>query len=145
MFGRRRPILGAAVLVGASRSAARHEVERQAERDAQVQMAADRSAEKRLLEEKERERRTQMAIEEAMAKERVRTDTAENLAYRSDPMPTGYVNTNQMGSAPPYTAYGPSTGEQQCAQAKFCSNCGYECAREDKFCSRCGRKKLNKE
>lgn len=133
------------MLVGASRSAARHEVERQAERDAQARIAADRSAEKRLLEEKERERRTQMAIEEALAKERARTEPAENSVHRSDVMPAGQVNTNQMGSAPPYTAYGPSTGEQQGARAKFCPNCGYECAREDKFCGRCGQKRLSKD
>ncbi|USP79038.1 hypothetical protein yc1106_06312 [Curvularia clavata] len=60
---RRRPILGAAVVYGASRSAARHEIARQAERDmqteAQIRMA-----------EAERQRQQQAAIDQAVTRER---------------------------------------------------------------------------
>lgn len=67
---RRRPILGAAIVYGASRSAAKHEIARQAERDmqteAQIRMAEDR----RQREEAERQRQQQAAIDQAVARER---------------------------------------------------------------------------
>ena len=67
---RRHPFLGTAVVVGASRSAARHKVEREEERSAQMQQQADREAAQGRYEEEERDRRTQLAIDEALAKER---------------------------------------------------------------------------
>ncbi|KAL4728700.1 hypothetical protein ACLX1H_003099 [Fusarium chlamydosporum] len=69
MFGRRRrPILGAAVVVGASRAAAKREVRKQdliaTERDLEIQ----RGIELQRRQEDEQERRTQRAVEEAMRK-----------------------------------------------------------------------------
>lgn len=69
MFGRRRrPVLGAAVLVGASRMAARREVQRQAMMDTQREMDIQREVDMRRLQEAEMEQRTQRAVDEAMKK-----------------------------------------------------------------------------
>ncbi|KAH7009280.1 uncharacterized protein B0I36DRAFT_60971 [Microdochium trichocladiopsis] len=54
---RRRPILGAAVLVGASRSAARHEVQKQAVMDSQREVEIQHEVEARRRQEVEQERR----------------------------------------------------------------------------------------
>ncbi|KAL6788821.1 hypothetical protein J3E68DRAFT_415745 [Trichoderma sp. SZMC 28012] len=76
MFGRRRrPVLGAAVLVGASRMAARREVQRQAMMDSQREMDIQREVDMRRLQEAEMEQRTQRAVDEAMKKA-----AAENAA-----------------------------------------------------------------
>ncbi|KAH8906506.1 hypothetical protein BR93DRAFT_998788 [Coniochaeta sp. PMI_546] len=67
MFGRRRrPILGAAVLVGASRSAARHEVQHQAVMQSQREIEIQREVDMRRREDEEQERRTQRAVDEAV-------------------------------------------------------------------------------
>jgi len=62
MYGRRRrPLLGAAVIVGASRSVARHEVaqqtQAQAQRDQEIRYAEDQKR----REQEETSRRTQLA------------------------------------------------------------------------------------
>mgnify|MGYP006877403929 CR=1 FL=1 len=86
MFGRRRrPILGAAVLVGASRAAARSEVQKQTQRDAETQIAVETAADRKWREERENERRTQLAIDEAIAKEKSRTENqGANMRYCSN-------------------------------------------------------------
>jgi hypothetical protein len=61
-------------LYEAPRSAARHEVEKQGQRNAQIQMAAERNAKKKRHEKEERDRRTQLAIDEALAKERSKNE-----------------------------------------------------------------------
>jgi hypothetical protein len=65
----RRPVLGAAVVYGVSRLAARREVERQEQRNAEAQLSAERAAEKQRRDEEERDRGTQFAIDDAIAKE----------------------------------------------------------------------------
>ncbi|VTO91778.1 unnamed protein product [Fusarium graminearum] len=69
MFGRRRrPILGAAVVVGASRAAAKHEVRKQeilaTERDQEIQ----REVELRRYQDEQQELRAQRAVDEAIKK-----------------------------------------------------------------------------
>ena len=140
MFGRRRPLLGAAVLVGASRSAARHEVEKQAQRDAERHMAIEQAADKKWREEKENDRRTQLAIEEAIAKEKGRAENGNRSTAYPEAVPTGYGKAYQMEQAPPYGSYGQPVGENQTATTQYCPNCGYACKRGDKFCSKCGQK-----
>ncbi|KAH7112212.1 hypothetical protein B0J11DRAFT_619797 [Dendryphion nanum] len=142
MYRRRRPILGAALLVGASRSAARNEVEKQAQRSAETQMAAERAVDKSRREEEERERRTQLAIDEAIARERSRAQNADRAPPNFKDAPTGHGTAYQIGQASPYVSYGQSVGEKQGANIRYCPNCAYVCALEDKFCSRCGQKQL---
>lgn len=72
---RRRPILGAAVLVGASSVAAKREVQRQGMMSAQREMEIQYQVDARRREEEEQERRTQRAVEEALKK-----SAAENQA-----------------------------------------------------------------
>ncbi|KAH6982318.1 hypothetical protein BKA56DRAFT_369366 [Ilyonectria sp. MPI-CAGE-AT-0026] len=83
MFGRRRrPILGAAVVVGASRAAAKHEVRKQADMESQREMEMEREFEARRIREEEQELRTQRAVDEAMKKAAV-----ENQAYQQSAAP----------------------------------------------------------
>lgn len=140
MFGRRRPLLGAAVVVGASRSAARHEVERQAQRNAEMQLAADRAADKQRREEDERDRRTQLAIDEAIAKERSRTNQAEEVPPYTKAITRERGINDQTEQMPSYTGYGHGVDEKKGANVRYCPECQHVCKREDKFCSRCGHK-----
>jgi zinc-ribbon domain len=119
MFGRRRPLLGAAVVIGASRSAARREVQRQGESTAAAQAQQIEQQEqaeiRRQREEAEQDKRTKSAIEEALIKERARVE--ETLpSYR--------------------IAQSDSAGKQ------YCPACGQLSKRDDKFCPACGRRHL---
>jgi hypothetical protein len=140
MFGRRRPILGAAVLVGASRSAARHEVEKQAQRDAERPMAVERAAEKKLLEQKENDRRTQLAIDEAIAKENRRIENADKVPTCSDPVTKGYGAAHQIELTPSNVNSGQGVCKEQVNNTQYCPNCGHGCRRGDRFCTKCGHK-----
>ncbi|KAH6609301.1 hypothetical protein Trco_002647 [Trichoderma cornu-damae] len=94
MFNRRRrPVLGAAVLVGASRAAARHEVERQAVMDSQREMEIQREVEARRRQEAELDQRTQRAVDEAMKKAAAENQAAQQSAAAISPPPP--YNNNQ--------------------------------------------------
>ncbi|KAL6409810.1 hypothetical protein AUP68_06208 [Ilyonectria robusta] len=115
MFGRRRrPILGAAVVVGASRAAAKHEVRKQADMESQREMEMEREFEARRIREEEQELRTQRAVDEAMKKAAV-----ENQAYQQSAAPAeaGYLVTSP---GQPYTMAreaGPSIQPNQTMRA----------------------------
>lgn len=96
MFGRRRrPILGAAVVVGASRAAARHEVRKQGTLEAQREMEIQREVELRRRQEEEQELRTQRAVEEAMKKAALENQAAQqNTAAPMSPPPPQYYNNS---------------------------------------------------
>ena len=137
----RRPLLGAAVVYGVSRSAARRGVEEQEQRNAEAQISAERAAEKQRREEEERERRTQLAIDEAIAKER-----SKNAAVKAEPR---YVipNTGETGpydDVPPYSSYkrGPAADVNTGAVTHYCPECRNVCKLGDKFCSKCGCRQL---
>ncbi|WAO91331.1 Hypothetical protein NCS54_00879800 [Fusarium falciforme] len=88
MFGRRRrPILGAAVVVGASRSAARHEVERQAAMNTQRELEIQREVELQRRNEEEQERRMQRAVDEAIQKAAVENPAPQPSAAALAPPP----------------------------------------------------------
>jgi hypothetical protein len=137
----RRPVLGAAVVYGVSRSAARREVEEQEQRNAEARISAERAAEKQRREEEERERRTQLAIDEAIAKER-----SKNATVEGEPR---YVIANTGGTGiidpyddvPPHSSYkrglaaDENTGR---ATTHYCPECRNVCKLGDKFCSKCG-------
>ncbi|KAJ4202408.1 hypothetical protein FSOLCH5_008627 [Fusarium solani] len=95
MFGRRRrPILGAAVVVGASRAAARHEVERQAVVDTQRELEIQREVELRRRNEEEQERRMQRAVDEAIQKAAVENPAPQpSAAALVPPPPQQYYST----------------------------------------------------
>jgi len=68
MFGpRRRPVLGTALIVGASRASARREVDRQSQQQSQQQGAIEREAEAKRRREEEQDARVKRAVEEAIA------------------------------------------------------------------------------
>jgi len=95
MFGRRRrPILGAAVVVGASRAAAKHEVRKQelaaTEREREIQ----REIELRRYEDERQEQRTQRAVDEAMRKAALQEQAAQqNNAVMQTPQQPQYSET----------------------------------------------------
>lgn len=95
MFGRRRrPILGAAVVVGASRAAARHEVQRQAVMDTQRELEIQREVELRRRNEEEQERRMQRAVDEAVQKAAVENPVPQpSTAAFAPPPPQQYYST----------------------------------------------------
>jgi hypothetical protein len=138
--GHGRPLLGAAVVIGASRSAAKHEVAKQEQRNSEMQRAADREAERKRREDEERDRRTQLAFDEAIEKERSRAGQAE-AAPRNTISNTGGAGTAYFADdVPSYSSYDPKTGERKGVNTHYCSECGNLCKRGDKFCSRCGFK-----
>ncbi|KAL7931398.1 hypothetical protein V8C35DRAFT_310304 [Trichoderma chlorosporum] len=96
MFNRRRrPVLGAVVLVGASRAAARHEVQRQAVIQSQREMDIQREVEIRRLREVELEQKTQRAVDEAMKKAALENAASQNAAAMASPPPQQFYN-NQL-------------------------------------------------
>jgi len=155
---RRRPLLGAALIVGASRSAAKHEVQKQSLQNEQAQMAADRAAEKKVREQEEMARRNQLAIDEAIAKERSRTEQTHKQQTGSGTVPAQPCTAHGNERAPPYVeysyaaghntrapqpqpniSYNPGASEMQGANFRYCANCGYRCQLGDRFCSGCGQ------
>jgi hypothetical protein len=147
MFGRRRPVLGAAVVYGASKSAARHEAEKQGQRNAEMQMAAERGADKKRREEEERDRRTQLAIDEALAKERSKNEQklavdAAVARERSRSLAAatggGIADHTATEHAPP--SYTQGVDGKSGEKLRYCPNCGHKCNREAKFCAECGQK-----
>ncbi|KAH7034558.1 uncharacterized protein B0I36DRAFT_405013 [Microdochium trichocladiopsis] len=92
---RRRPLLGAAVLVGASKSAARHEVQKQTVMDAQREVEIQREVEARRRQEVEQERRTQRAVDEAMKKAATDNQNLQQSAPAMVPPPAQQVYNTQ--------------------------------------------------
>jgi hypothetical protein len=124
MFGRRRaPILGTAVVIGASRAAARREV-------AYQNLAANAAETQRRADQIEQDRRTQLAIDEAIAAERRKNEEAAQSGGKGQAQ--GYAPPNQP---PQY-----SVDQNKAAGAFYCGACGELSSRNDKFCSNCGRR-----
>ncbi|KAL7799766.1 hypothetical protein V8C37DRAFT_365391 [Trichoderma ceciliae] len=96
MFSRRRrPVLGAAVLVGASRAAARHEVRKQAAMGSRREMEIQREVELQRRREAELERQTQRAVDEAMKKAATDNQAAQQSAAAIVPQPPQQLYNNQ--------------------------------------------------
>jgi hypothetical protein len=112
---RGRPILGAAVVVGASRSVARHEVAKQNQMSTEAQRQADAVYQKQMQEEAARDQKTHLAIEAALVEERSRSKS---------PVPP--IHHTQ------------ESGQPRGAVTGYCSTCGAQRTVTDRFCSRCG-------
>ncbi|KAK0642213.1 hypothetical protein B0T16DRAFT_421181 [Cercophora newfieldiana] len=87
---RRRPVLGAALVVGASRASARREVERQSQQQSQQQEAINREAEAKRRQEEEQEARVKKAVGEALAAQQLASRAPGsdlNLTPAQAPMP----------------------------------------------------------
>ncbi len=125
MFGpRRRPILGTALVIGASRASARREVERQtaaqAQREWDVQRAAEqqvraqreeeerihRAAEEKQRRKEEEEERVKRAVEEAVAKSTAAQQQQQGQYYGGPPPPPPGMGMpgDVMGPPPAYVA-----------------------------------------
>ncbi|KAL7903363.1 hypothetical protein HDV63DRAFT_400210 [Trichoderma sp. SZMC 28014] len=115
MFGRRRrPILGAAVLVGASSVAAKHAVQRQEMASSQREMEIQYQVDARRREEEEQDRRTQRAVEEALKKSAAENQTAQQqqAAVTSPPPQQQQMYNNPMPIQGQDSGY-LSPGQQQ--------------------------------
>ncbi|EXL64221.1 hypothetical protein FOPG_19508 [Fusarium oxysporum f. sp. conglutinans race 2 54008] len=163
MFGRRRrPILGAAVVYGASRAAAKHEVRKQelmaSERDREI----EREVDLRRREEEEQELRTQRAVDEAMKKAALQEQAAQQSAAAMMPPQPRYdeaypmvqAQTRDLGvfspandgntiiqPAPAYQVgpqKGPVQGPVPGSRVHYCTQCGLSCQDTDRFCRQCG-------
>lgn len=89
MFGRRRrPLLATAVVVGASRSAARREVGRATAGQAQYEQDVEQEAERKRREEEGQEARTQRAVDEALKRAGV-------AGYAADQQPSTASSSTQ--------------------------------------------------
>ncbi|KAL7952315.1 hypothetical protein V8C34DRAFT_319151 [Trichoderma compactum] len=157
MFGRRRrPVLGAAVLVGASRAAARREVQSQSSIESQ---------------QAEMEQRTQRAVDEAMKKAAAENAVSQqSAAVMVSPPPQQIYNTQSPMpiQSPPAQSYTlalnimPGIHSEQIGRdrpkseqgigsaapaaelnVRYCTQCGFGCQIGDKFCSRCGAKQVS--
>jgi hypothetical protein len=124
----RRPILATAVVVGASRSAAKHEIEKQEKQNARAQAEADRAADKRAREEAERARRTQLEIDAAIARDRARNE--QSRAVQGPPS----YGSPSYGSP----SYGPNDGNR--GGCRYCPACGHACQAGDAWCGKCGQR-----
>jgi len=98
MFGRRRrPVLGAAVLVGASSVAAKRAVQRQDMMSTQREMEIQYQVDARRREEEEQDRRTQRAVEEALKKSAAENQAAQQQqAAVASPPPQQQQYNNAM-------------------------------------------------
>jgi hypothetical protein len=115
----RRPILAAAFVVGASKSAAKHEVAKQSQQSAEAQRWADVAAQCRGQEEVARDAKTQLAINDAIAKERSRSI--------SPLLPTQISNGHEYQS-----------GQARAVTAGYCLTCGMARQSNTRFCGGCG-------
>lgn len=142
MYGRRRrtPLLGAAVVLGTSRSVARREVDKREQLNADLQMRADQRAEEKRREDEERDKRTQLAIEQAIAKERLSAAQTVGTVSASPSISGRNDTVNEAAQAPLYNRYEQGVGDKQGGNINYCRNCGQACERADKFCRKCGSK-----
>jgi hypothetical protein len=175
MFGRRRrPILGTAVVVGASRAAARHEVRKQELIETQREDDIKRGIETQRREEEEEELRTQRAVDEAMKKAALETQAAQQRVPTVSPLPqyretypSVQVQTQDMGLydsvqnagsiIQPVPAYplgpqsqeglqgSPDFGPASKSKIQYCTQCGFACQARDRFCRQCGARQTNQE
>ena len=136
--GHGRPLLGAAVVVGASRSAAKHEVQKQEQRNLEMQVAADKAAEKERREEEERDRRTQLAIDEAFRKERNSAEQADAEQHYAKAKTGGMGRADQIYDSPTYFTSSSEADEKKGETTHYCPECRNRCKGGDKFCNRCG-------
>lgn len=151
MFGRRRPVLGTALIVGASRGAARREVSKQS--TAQQQQSAqntddvDRQVAAKLQEEEDRRRekdeqeaRIQKAVEEAVRKAAVEQPKPVVLAPESGPE-EGRRGSFHVGGPLAVNGGGevmPAAAREVVREVLFCGKCGLKGEVGDGFCRRCG-------
>lgn len=129
MYGRRRrPLLGAAVVVGASRSIAKREVAQQTQAQAQRDQETRHAEDQKRREQEETSRRTQLAIDESLAKER------ERVA----------MSSRQPGGPPSYVAE-PVPHSTKAENVKYCGACGSMCKFENRFCPGCGAQQVQQQ
>lgn len=169
MFGHRRhPVLGTAVVVGASRASARREVEQQTALESQQASQTHQSAEAKRRQGDEQDMRNQKTVEEALAKASFGAtavavpaasprlvQAGQPLGSAGTPHSSSPAAYYQLGSAeipqntPPTAQFFKgsqgATGVLMPAgdhgpAIQYCPGCGNACEAADLFCGQCGRK-----
>lgn len=173
MYGRRRrPLLGAAVLVGASRASARHEIQRQAALDYQREMVMRQELEAQRLREAEQEKATQRLVQEEVQRAvsnnpntaSSSTDSSQPLqqlhnspppsyppAYHESNIRSGHAtSTNSRQVSARDNIHNDhkaeaSTDTEVVGKTRHCTQCGVVCQVQDRFCWKCGAKHVVQE
>ncbi|KAG5756161.1 hypothetical protein H9Q70_001245 [Fusarium xylarioides] len=173
MFGRRRrPILGAAVVYGASRAATKHEVRKQELMASERNREIEREVDLQRREEEEQELRTQRAVDEAMKKAALQQEAGQPTAAAMMPPQPRYdeaypmmqAQTRDLGvfnpaedgntiiqPAPAYESVerrpqkGPVQGPAPGSRVRYCTQCGFSCQDTDRFCRQCGARQAAAE
>lgn len=169
MYGRRRrPILGAAVLVGASRASARHEIQRQAEREAVMRQEMEAQRMREAEKEKQTQRLVQEEVQRAISTNQntasSSTEPSQHLQQPQNPPPPAYppsyqesnissANTiptsSRQVSARDDVYNDQKTAASPAAEAvgktRHCTQCGVVCQVRDKFCWKCGAKHVEQD
>lgn len=89
-------------------------------------------AELQWRDEEEQERRTQAAINDAIIKERERTEQIQAAESRGM---ANAIKATDRGAPPTYFS-APADAKD----VRYCRQCGNACRVGDKFCGQCGRK-----
>lgn len=170
LMGAGRPILGTALVLGASHHIARREAERQMSAQEQREWEIERRAEERRRQEREQEARVQRAVDEAMKTANAKNANASapgNQYVVASPVPVATAVPLQPTQAvyqgaprssmldvgdtlappPSYTPRSVSPGAQpgpvlvpDTQNVQYCPACGNACELGDRFCRKCGTK-----
>lgn len=139
---RRSPLLGAAVVYGASRAGAKRGMQREAERQQAMeweaqQQAAARDARDARRRDDERRRAEELEREKEKVRREVEQEEREKALARAERYQAQQMHQQTL-HPPPYQ-HGPQ-GQQAgpAAEVLFCAQCGNRCKMGDKFCSGCG-------
>lgn len=127
--GRRSPLLGAAVVYGASRSGAKRGMQVEAERQATAQAQAQQ---RQAAYESQRQREDQQKAESDKQKEEMLNKERELARKEAELEVRERANRQDDRYLAP-----PSYGGMD---VMFCSKCGTQCRIGDKFCGGCGLK-----
>ncbi|KAK4209505.1 hypothetical protein QBC37DRAFT_450200 [Rhypophila decipiens] len=126
MFGRRRnPLLATAVVVGASRSAAKRQVNRESSNQAQYEQDVQKEVERKKREEEEQEARTQRAVDEALRRAGVAAYAVDQQQSGASAGPSwqpgGQLPQHQMSqtSPPPSMEFSSATPQNSPTKPEF--------------------------
>lgn len=101
-----------------------------------IKLAAGRAADKQKRAEEGRDRRTQLAIDDAIQKERSRTELTEAQQDYSEATTAQASRRDHIDNVTPYSSHDSKDGERLRESTRYCPECGNVCKIEDKFCNR---------
>ncbi|KAL6246737.1 hypothetical protein RBB50_006044 [Rhinocladiella similis] len=132
---RRSPLLGAAVVYGASRAGAKRGMQREYERQQMMELEYQRQEAVREARRREEAKRREEELEKEKAKVRkeIEQEEREKAKARADQQYTRQPSHPQQDPQHGYQQPGPAV------DVVFCTQCGNRCKVGDRFCSGCGK------